>query len=330
MHRCRVNLRYTRRWFYFLLFLPGDQHPGLCSLQPVTKAISQAPHRWGLPATPPPPPVFCSAQLTVLHLFISRLPSAVTTCSEANRFPSWRVTGRTGETSCHPRDGPDQHQEENPLVNWQQEGKRQWQRCRLKILQNWPLCDQAPHWTQREREIKEGRKPALTLSQQVTGLRAFMYIIWFNPLHQSQKEIIIITSKTGVQRTSCDVLMRSEWFAHCHLSTKLQKLFHCFSEGVTLTQLLKSLAWLDKFGLDDPPIGPSATLFRVLSPFLHHKSPVSQPLSLGWRLTEGNSCGSVSLSAKYNAWALCAWGTLARNESPTPCCLWIVLVGILI
>ncbi|KAG5205054.1 hypothetical protein JEQ12_019499 [Ovis aries] len=41
---------------------------------------------------------------------------------EANRFPSRGVTGRTGETSCRPRDGPDQHQKEKPLVNWKQEG----------------------------------------------------------------------------------------------------------------------------------------------------------------------------------------------------------------
>ena len=95
---------------------PPPSHEGHLSGSAQVRAAGRPPTR---------PPVFCSARPMVLHLFISHLPSAGTTCSEANRFPSRGVTGRTGETSCHPRDGPDQHQKEKPLVNWKQEGKRQ-------------------------------------------------------------------------------------------------------------------------------------------------------------------------------------------------------------
>ena len=151
MHRCRVNLSYTPRWFYSLLVLPGDQHPGLFpppSHEGHLSGSAQVRAFVHPPARPPSSTVFCSAPPTVLHLFISHLPSAVTTCSEANSFPSRRVTSRTGKTLCHPRDGPDSIRGKSPGWIGSRKINDKWQRWQLKILQNWPLCDHVPHWMQ--------------------------------------------------------------------------------------------------------------------------------------------------------------------------------------
>lgn len=113
---------------FTLFVLPGDQHPGLFpppSHEGHLSGSAQVRAAVHPPARPPSSMVFCSAPPTGLHLFISHLPSAVTTCSEANSFPSRRVTGRTGKPLCRPQDGPDQHQREKPRVNWKQEDKRQ-------------------------------------------------------------------------------------------------------------------------------------------------------------------------------------------------------------